>query len=184
MFWNNFYNLCIEKGMKPLQVVKEIGIAHGSITKWKNGAMPNTKNLQKIADYFEVSVEHLLEKEEAATASAAELGKIIRELRGNMSLRDFAKKCNTTHTTIDNLEKGFDFRTGKPTQVKMVTLQKIADACGVSLSYLTGEIPIAPASPIDNNKKELFDRIDQMTDEQIQELKVLVKYIIDNKNDK
>ncbi len=57
------------------------------------------------------------------------IGEIIRALRGNESLRDFAQKCDTSHTTIDNLEKGIDFRTGKPTQVKMATLEKIAKAC-------------------------------------------------------
>ncbi len=68
-----------------------------------------------------------------------EIGMVIRDLRGNISLRDFAKKCDISHTTIDNLEKGFDFRTGKPVQVKISTLQKIADACGVPLSYIVGE---------------------------------------------
>ncbi len=91
-----------------------------------------------------------------------ELGSVIKKLRGNMSLRDFAKKCNTTHTTIDNLEKGIDFRTGKPTQVKMATLQKIADACGVSLAYLTGE------SQNEGNKElkvALFGGDTEVTDE-------------------
>ena len=68
-----------------------------------------------------------------------EVGRIIRELRGDMSLRDFAKKCDISHTTIDNLEKGFDFRTKKPTQAKLTTVQKIADACGVPVSYIIGE---------------------------------------------
>lgn len=68
-----------------------------------------------------------------------DIGKIIRNLRGNMSLRDFAKKCDISHTTIDNLEKGFDFRTGKPVQAKIATLKKIADSCGVPLSYIVGE---------------------------------------------
>ena len=68
-----------------------------------------------------------------------EIGLTVRQLRGEMSLRDFAKKCSTSHTTIDNIEKGVDFRTGKPTQVKMSTLQKIASACGVALSYIVGE---------------------------------------------
>ena len=68
-----------------------------------------------------------------------EVGLTVRQLRGEMSLRDFAKKCNTSHTTIDNIEKGVDFRTGKPTQVKMSTLQKIAAACGVAVSYIVGE---------------------------------------------
>ena len=76
------------------------------------------------------------------------IGRMIRELRGEMSLRDFARKCNISHTTIDNLEKGVDFRTGKPTQVKMDTLKKIADACGVSTSYIMGEHhPTAPSLP-------------------------------------
>lgn len=68
-----------------------------------------------------------------------EVGITIRKLRGNMSLRDFAKKCDISHTTIDNLEKGIDFRTGKPVQAKITTLQKIADACGVPLAYIVDE---------------------------------------------
>ena len=71
--------------------------------------------------------------------SEKEIGLIVRQLRGEMSLRDFAKKCATSHTTIDNIEKGVDFRTGKPTQVKMSTLQKIASACGVSLAFIVGD---------------------------------------------
>lgn len=60
MFWKNFYFLCEQKNMKPLQVVKEIGIAHGNITNWKKGKLPSGTNLAKIADYFGVSVDSLL----------------------------------------------------------------------------------------------------------------------------
>lgn len=64
------------------------------------------------------------------------IGLIVRQLRGDLSLREFAVKCGVSHTTIDNLEKGIDFRTGKPTQVKYATLRRIADACNVPLSSL------------------------------------------------
>ena len=37
------------------------------------------------------------------------------------------------------MEKGIDYRTGKPTQVKVTTLQKIADACNIPLSYITDD---------------------------------------------
>jgi transcriptional regulator with XRE-family HTH domain len=47
--------------------------------------------------------------------------------------------CNISHTTLDNIEKGIDFRTGKPTQVKMVTLLSIANAAGVPVSFIIGE---------------------------------------------
>ncbi len=68
-----------------------------------------------------------------------EIGQIIRKLRGNLSLREFGKLCDISHTTIDNLEKGFDFRTKKPTQVTINTLEKIAKATHVSVSFIIGE---------------------------------------------
>ena len=68
-----------------------------------------------------------------------DIGKIVRELRGGLSLREFGEKCGISHTTIDNIEKGIDFRTGKPTQAKIATIQKIADACGVQISFIIGE---------------------------------------------
>ena len=58
MFWKNFYCLCEKNGIKPLHVVSELGIAAGSITKWKNGTIPSTKNIQKIANYFHVESEY------------------------------------------------------------------------------------------------------------------------------
>ena len=67
------------------------------------------------------------------------LGSKIQALRGNLSLRDFANKCGISHTTIDNLEKGFDPRTGKPTKVMVETLEKIANANGISITYFFKE---------------------------------------------
>ena len=88
------------------------------------------------------------------------LGKIIRQLRGDLSLRDFAIKCDVSHTTIDNLEKGIDPRTGKPTQVKIATLQKISDACGLPVSYIINEADLsatAPTPAFSENKQALID---------------------------
>ena len=36
MFWERFYNLCLQKNTKPNPVAKEIGISSGIVTKWKN----------------------------------------------------------------------------------------------------------------------------------------------------
>ncbi len=66
------------------------------------------------------------------------IGLKVKQLRANLSLREFAIKCDVSHTTIDNIEKGFDFRTGKPTQVKVSTLIKIASACNVPIGYFFG----------------------------------------------
>ena len=53
----------------------------------------------------------------------------VRRWRGGLSLRAFAEKCGVSHTTIDNLERGIDPRTGKPPQIKLATWQKIKNAC-------------------------------------------------------
>ena len=104
-----------------------------------------------------------------------EIGNIIKQLRGEMSLREFAKKCNVSHTTIDTLEKGFDFRTKKPAQAKLTTLQKIADACGVSLSYITGD----SSKDIRENelKVALFGGDTIVTDKMWNEVKTFADYI-------
>ena len=64
MFWETFVRLCNEKGTRPNPVAKELGIASGTLTWWKNGRIPSSSTLHKIADYFGVTVEYLLGKEE------------------------------------------------------------------------------------------------------------------------
>lgn len=61
MFWQRFYDLCIQKGIKPNPLAQKIGISSGVISKWKNeNTLPNGENLVKIADYLDVSVDYLL----------------------------------------------------------------------------------------------------------------------------
>ena len=70
--------------------------------------------------------------------SPKEIGETIRELRGKESLREFALKCDISHTCLDAIEKGYNFRTGKPINTSALTLEKIAKAANVSLDYLIG----------------------------------------------
>lgn len=60
MFWKIFLKLCSSKEKSPNKIAKEIGISSGAITNWKNGATPQDSTLQKIADYFGVTVDSLL----------------------------------------------------------------------------------------------------------------------------
>ena len=105
MFKDIFIRLCSERNIAPTVVCKAIGLSNAAYSAWDNNSVPRQTTLKKLADYFNVSVDYLLGKEEAA-----------------------------------------------------------------------------PASPIDNNKKELFDHIDQMTDEQLEQLKSFAKFLIESKN--
>lgn len=60
MFWENFFKLCVYNNTKPLKVVQALDIGSGSITKWKNGTIPNGETLLKIANYFNVTTDYLL----------------------------------------------------------------------------------------------------------------------------
>lgn len=49
-------------GKKPNPVGKELGVSSGTITGWKNGALPKPEILSRIASYFDVSVDYLIGK--------------------------------------------------------------------------------------------------------------------------
>lgn len=59
MFWNNFYNLCLQKGISPNAAAKEMKVSSGAVTEWKKGREPQMATIKKIADYFGVTVEDL-----------------------------------------------------------------------------------------------------------------------------
>lgn len=60
-----FQKLLDERGATAYQVSKATGISTGSLTDWKKGrSSPKIENLQKIADYFGVSLDYLCGKDE------------------------------------------------------------------------------------------------------------------------
>lgn len=59
MFWQNFTKLCEANGKSPSRVTAELGLATGTATNWKKGAIPQNRVLKRIADYFDVPIEYL-----------------------------------------------------------------------------------------------------------------------------
>lgn len=58
--WEIFEKLCQERGVTPYRVSEATGIKTSSLSGWKAGRFkPKQEKLQKIADYFGVSVEYL-----------------------------------------------------------------------------------------------------------------------------
>lgn len=65
MFYDVFEKLCTEKGVKPGRAADEMGISRATVTNWKkNGYSPRRDILKKIAQYFGVSVDLLLDQSE------------------------------------------------------------------------------------------------------------------------
>ncbi len=60
-----FENLCNKNNVTPYRVCKETGLTTATISNWKAGRYtPKQDKLQKIADYFGVTLEYLMTGEE------------------------------------------------------------------------------------------------------------------------
>lgn len=55
--------LCIQKGLTLTGLERELNIGRGIIKRWASSS-PNIDNIQKVADYFHVSVDYLLGREQ------------------------------------------------------------------------------------------------------------------------
>ena len=60
MLYENFKKLCDERGTTPTAVALDMGISTSLTSRWKHGGKPRIETLNKIADYFGVSVSYLL----------------------------------------------------------------------------------------------------------------------------
>lgn len=82
MFFDVYFDLCESKQKTPNGVAKELGFASASVTQWKHGSIPRPAALQKIADYFGVSVHYLLgAKEKSPTPNGVELDEETIQLK-------------------------------------------------------------------------------------------------------
>lgn len=83
LFYINYVALCNKIGKSPSAVAEELGFMRSVVTRWSKGTIPRQATLQKVADYFGVSIEYLLGKEKQPA--------IFGELSGiRKDLMDFA----------------------------------------------------------------------------------------------
>jgi transcriptional regulator with XRE-family HTH domain len=69
MFVENVERLARERNMSLSGVANALGMTNNSATKWRKGAVPNSKNLYKLAEYFGVTVDYLLSDNPPPTIS-------------------------------------------------------------------------------------------------------------------
>ena len=88
MFYDIFLSLCNQSGKKPGRVAEECGFSRASVNKWKSGSVPSTTSLNKIAEYFDVSTDFLLGKEEKPVSDETdELNEYLEELKNRPEMR-------------------------------------------------------------------------------------------------
>lgn len=82
MFWQVYIDLCNSVGKAPNVVAAEVGVkSSGTVTGWKNGALPRSNILRKLAEYFGVTIAELTGEEQKEKPPAQSGGLSERDIR-------------------------------------------------------------------------------------------------------
>ena len=65
VFYEKFVQLCAQRGISPSKAATEAGLSKSTVTKWKNApnATPTGAAIQKLTEYFGITVSELLGEE-------------------------------------------------------------------------------------------------------------------------
>lgn len=138
------------RNITQIELSQKSGVDKGSISHYLKGTYePKLGKAQKLAKALNVSLEWLmgadspmLKESKTSTIDIKLLSELIKRYRekNNLSLRDFAKKANVSHTYISMLEKNYNPATKKEPVVNTINLNNIALALGIGLDELIDNI--------------------------------------------
>lgn len=117
MFYDTFLYLCNQNKIAPSAAVVDMGFQKSVATRWKNGTVPRDANLLKVADYFGVTVDYLLNGETKKSPDEMseddEINEMLEELKNNPGKRLlFSKTKKATKEDIEKIIAMVDILTG------------------------------------------------------------------------
>ena len=62
-FYEKYLSLCRNVGKSPSAVANAIGLNNSSVTYWKRGSLPKAGTVVKLADYFGVPADYLIDED-------------------------------------------------------------------------------------------------------------------------
>ena len=71
MFYEIVNNLCKEHNITITRMAEEIGLSNAAPTSWRKGSEPKLATLEKIAEYFGVSIDYLRGQDNKKTPTPA-----------------------------------------------------------------------------------------------------------------
>lgn len=103
-------------GISQGKLEKELGFSNGSISKWKNST-PKSDRLQKLADYFGVSVEYLMTGTDDGAKEQPQLSA--------RDERDISRRLEQTLSDLENQQDALMFD-GAPLDEETKELLKVS----------------------------------------------------------
>lgn len=89
MFADTLKKLRTAKGLTQVQFAKEFNISSGTIAMWETGKrMPDADMLKRIANYFDVSIDYLLDNKKSSRSLDSELDDVYLSYAKEMQEND------------------------------------------------------------------------------------------------
>lgn len=96
-----FAQLCKQHGVTPYKVSKETGVSQPTLSEWKKGTYtPKQDKLQKIADYFGVTLDYLMGNTHADEQTPPETQKA--PTLNKKDERDIARRLEETLNLLES----------------------------------------------------------------------------------
>lgn len=80
MFYDILKDLCATNNTNVTALCKTLGITSANTGPWKRGKIPGAEILQRIADYFDVSVDYLLGRERTKAPTVSETAEALDDM--------------------------------------------------------------------------------------------------------
>ena len=98
MFKKNFVKLCNLHGKAPTMVLLDLGLSKSTFSNWTDESVPRESTLQRIADYFDITVEELLADEPAPSV------RVNNGIIGNQNSNNVVSVGNAGHSDLGEIE--------------------------------------------------------------------------------
>lgn len=123
--------LANQHDMSLPQLEVELGLGNGTISRWKTSS-PNTDKLLKIANFFHVSMDYLLEREDEITTSLSKKDE-----------RDIAKRLENTLAELENTQNALMF-SGEPLDEETRELLKASLENSIRIAKINAKQKFTP----------------------------------------
>lgn len=180
----NLKKLRLEKGLNQEDVAKYLGVTQQAYANYERGArQPDYAMLQKIADFFNVSIDYLIDESidtEAISHARQTVKRLLEEQ--NYPIAEIEEKLDVSYLTLRSWCNGYGDYFNEATR-----LSKVADFLNVSVGYLLGEEPATKKEkPIEydglsKTDKEFIDILSTMNEQEKEWLLNVIKSVINGR---
>lgn len=130
-----FIQLLQEYGVTPYKISKETGISQTTLSNWKSGrSVPKVESMQKIADFFGVTLEYLL------TGKENEPKEPVLKPKDE---RDIEKRLEDTLAELENSQEALMF-SGKPLDDETRELLKASLENSIRIAKINAKAKFTP----------------------------------------